>query len=99
MISSEHALQMIQDSLNSLQQAGLIAPDVKLGEDTILLGTGSPLDSITFVTFMMEMEDRLDRETNQDLALVFDDIHAFNADNRHLSAATLAKYIVRLTGG
>jgi acyl carrier protein len=92
------AFELIQDTLNSLLRIGLIdQQEVAALEDTVLLGGGSPLDSIAFVTFITELEDRLSRAENKDLFLVLKDIHNFNADNANLSVGTLARYLVKLT--
>lgn len=98
MVSKERALQLMQDSLSSLRRVGLLEQEVSLHGDTVLLGTGSPLDSIALVTFVTDLEDRLSRETNQEFYLVFNEIHEFNADNPFLSVDTLVQYIVKLTG-
>ena len=67
--------------------------------DTVLLGTGSPLDSIAFVTFVTDVEERLGRETDQELYFDLTDIHEFNTEAASLSADTLARYLVKLTQG
>lgn len=97
MVSKEKAIQLMQNSVNSLQRIGMLEQEVNLNGGTVLLGTGSPLDSIALVTFVTDLEDRLSRETNQEVFLVFSDIHEFNADNPFLSVDTLARYIVNLT--
>ena len=69
-----------------------------MGDDTVLLGTGSALDSVAFVTFVADLEERLARETGLELYVVLDDIHEFNANAPSLSADALARYIVDRTG-
>jgi hypothetical protein len=96
MLSQERALSLVQESMASLQRVGLIKQAVSVTGDTVLLGTGSPLDSIAFVTFITDVEERLDRETGQELYLILTDIHEFNTDKAHLSADTLAHYMVEL---
>ena len=96
MISNERALRLIQDSLSSLWRVGLLEHEVVVGGDTVLLGTGSPLDSIAFVTFVTDLEDRLNQQTNQEIFLVLNEIQEFNIDNPYLTAGTIAQYIVRL---
>jgi hypothetical protein len=91
------AFEMIQESLNSLQQARVLEAEVLLHDDTVLLGTGSPLDSLALVTLISELETRLAGETNRDIYLSFDQISADRPDLDHLSAATLADYISRVT--
>jgi len=97
MLSPERALKLIQDSIASLRRVGLIEADLTVTGNTVLLGTGSPLDSIAFVTFVTDVEERLGRETNQELYLVLTDIHEFNTDAASLSADILARYMVKLT--
>jgi len=97
MVSEGKAIQLMQDSVNSLQRIGMLEQEVNLNGGTVLLGTGSPLDSIALVTFVTDLEDRLSRETNQEVFLVFSDFHEFNADNPFLSVGTFARYIVNLT--
>jgi hypothetical protein len=97
MITREHTLQLIQQSFDSLQRSGLLEQAIQVGDGTVLLGAGSPLDSIAFVTFITDLEDRLNRETGQELYLVLGDIHNFNLGNPHLSAGTLAQYATGLT--
>ncbi len=96
MLSEERALQLITDSIASLRRVGLIEEDLTVTGDTVLLGTGSLLDSIAFVTFVTDVEERLERETNQELYLVLTDIHEFSTESAYLSAATLAHYMAQL---
>ena len=84
---------MIVDSLSSLRRGGLIQADLTITGGTVLLGSGSALDSIAFVTFVTDVEERLNRATGHELYLVLTDIHEFNDEDAYLSAATLARYI------
>jgi hypothetical protein len=97
MITEEFALQAINDSLSSLQRTGLIKKEVTIDKNTVLLGTGSPLDSVTFVTLVADLEDRLNRETGQELSLVLNEIHEFNVNVPYLTAETLSRYMVKVT--
>lgn len=97
MIAYDRALQLIQNSFSSLGRSGLIDEEVAVRADTVLLGPGSPLDSIGFVAFVTDLEDRLNRETRHDIVLRLNAIHDFNADNPALSVDTLARYIGQLT--
>jgi hypothetical protein len=98
-LSEQRALAMIQEILNGLHRSGLIESVVPVGADTVILGAGSALDSLGFVTFVADLEDRLSRETDKELSLVLNELHEFNADVPYLSAGTVAKYMVELTNG
>lgn len=93
----EEAIELIQSALDSLQRTGLIEQSVVVQDETVLLGTGSPLDSVAFVTLVTDLEDRLTRQTGQDVFLVLSDIHNFNMSEFSLSAGGLAQYMVKLT--
>ena len=97
MITKEFISKLINESLSSLQRTGLIKQEVTIDKDTVLLGTGSPLDSIAFVTLVTDLEDRLNRETGQELSLVLNEIHEFNVNAPYLTAETLSKYMIKLT--
>lgn len=97
MLSEERAYQLIQDTMTSLRRSGLVNEEVTIGRDTVLLGPGSPLDSLAFVTLIADLEDRLNRETGQDLSLVLDEIQGFNLNVPHLSVDILSKYMMNLT--
>lgn len=95
-MTSEKALQIMQEAFDSLKESDIIKVDVKVSPDLVLLGKGSPLDSLGFVTLMTEMEDRMSRETGQDIFFVINDIADFNMDNPFLSASVFANYMATL---
>jgi hypothetical protein len=97
MITERFASKLIKDSLSSLQRSGLIKQEVILDKETVLLGTGSALDSVAFVTLVADLEERLNRETGQELSLVLNEIHEFNVNVPYLTAETLSKYMIKLT--
>lgn len=91
---------MIVDVFESLYRTGFLEGKVEVNEETIVLGSGSPIDSIGFITFMIELEDRLVDETNDDLYLVINDIHEFNIANytdKFLATGAIAVFIEKLT--
>ena len=99
MLSYARALQLIQETVAGLRRSGMVETTAPVTAETVLMGAGSPLDSIAFVTFVTELEERLSRETNQELYLVLKDIHDFNGDAEVLPADTVARYLVKLAGG
>jgi acyl carrier protein len=92
----KNALQIMQDSLDSLRESDIIKVEVKVTPDLVLLGKGSPLDSLGFVTLMTEMEDRMSRESGQDIFFNIIEVSSFNMDNPFLSANIFAEYMVTL---
>jgi acyl carrier protein len=98
MITLERSIEMIQESVHSLRRAGLLEHDLVIEESTVLLGMGSELDSVAFVTLMSDLEDRLSRETGRDQFLVLDDLHELNGEEPALTVRALAPYLVETAG-
>jgi acyl carrier protein len=98
MIVEQRVLELLQESFDSLHRAGLMKHETKVNGDTVLLGNGSTLDSIAFVTLVADFEDRIDRENGQPIYIVLTDIHEFNPSKSSLSAGTLAQYIATRAG-
>lgn len=98
-MTEKRALELIIKSFETLKERGMLQRDAVLNNETILLGLGSPLESIGFVTFVTELEDRLIKETKKDLYLVLNEINEFNVNKPQLSVDALTKYIVKLSEG
>lgn len=92
---SEHdkALSIISETFESLKRSGIISAKTTLSEDTIILGSGSELDSLGFVTFISDLEERVSDDAGDDVYLVLDDISDFNLNNPSLTVRALASYI------
>jgi len=98
LITHDRSLSLIQESIRTLWKAGLLEHDLVANEETVLLGIGSELDSVAFVTLVSDLEDRLSRETGQEVFLVLDELHEFNGEDPSLTVRTLAPYLVELAG-
>ncbi len=98
MMEKRKALGLIQASLDSLRRSGTIKVEISATDDTVLMGGGadSGLDSLGFVTFIMDVEDRLSQETGEDLAIVLTDIQGFDINSPTLTAGILADHIATL---
>ena len=98
MVEKERALELIQESVEGLIRGGVIEKSFVVENGTVLLGMGSPLDSLGFVTFVTDLEERLIDETdNDDLYLTLDEIQGFNMDNPNLTVEIFVDYMTSLT--
>ena len=97
-MNSTKALQLMQDSFDSMQRSGMIEETMTVQADSVILGTGSTLDSLGFVTFISDLEERVSAETGEEQYLILSDIHEANADQSSLCAGALASYIEKITG-
>jgi len=93
MITNENTYKLINECVDSLIRSGSIDPIENFSRDTVILGGGSVLDSISFVTFITEVEDRIKSETGEEFYLVLNEIDAFNINNPNLTIGGLSDYI------
>lgn len=96
MFTKERALQLIQEGVDSLVRGGVIENHIQVDATTILLGAGSTLDSLGFVSLVTELEDRMTAECSRDIFFVLDDVQDFNVDNPFLAAEVFISYMMRL---
>lgn len=96
-MDEKRALELMQDAFDSMQRCGMLAETIEVAPETVILGTGSHLDSLGFVTFISDMEERVSAEVGQDVYLILTDIHEFNEDQTRLSVGTLAGYIAQIS--
>ena len=93
MITNENTYKLINECVDSLIRSGSIDPIENFSRDTVILGGGSVLDSISFVTFITEVEDHIQSETGEEFYLVLNEIDAFNINNPNLTIGGLSDYI------
>ena len=100
MFDRQVAIVMIQDSLDSLARSGTLKSQFSVEEDAVLMGsgTGGDLDSLGFVTLIMDIEERLEKEVDRDCPITLTDIAGFDVNNPVLTAKVLADHLVRLAG-
>ena len=96
-MDTQSAIRLMQETFDSMQRSGMLEEAVVIESDTVILGSGSPLDSLGFVTFISDLEERLSAETDQEHYLVLTEIHEFNTEQAFLSAGTLAQYVEKIT--
>jgi hypothetical protein len=98
MLTKDQAVEIMQQVFDSLCRSGIVEEEsVKISEETVLLGKDSKLDSIAFVTFITNLEDRVSEIVNKDVSLIIDKIHEINKDQSSLEVGTLASYLIKVT--
>lgn len=97
MIPREEALRLIGESLEVVNAQ--LRPGVRrieLAESLTILGSHSPMDSLNFVVFLSDLEERLHRATGKDLP--FNMEADASGSTPFDSVATLADYLVAYCG-
>jgi hypothetical protein len=96
-MDKDRILALLLESVRSLRRSGIIEVDMEIEADTVLLGTGSSLDSMGFVTFVTDVEERLNRETGKDLYIVLTELEELYPGAAQLTASMFADYLVQLS--
>ncbi len=92
-----NAIRLILSCLENLNSERAPEAQIPLGEATELLSDSSQLDSLAFVSFTTDLEERLLSETGVMIS-IFD--VALDADGAPLETVSkLADLVARLTGG
>ena len=98
MYNQENMEAVIIETLASLVRSGIIAAGTTFTEESVVLGKDSKLDSLGFVTFISDLEERLSDLKGEDVFLVLNDISDFNTNNPSLTVRILASYLESLMG-
>lgn len=99
MLSKENALLLIQEALDALHKSAILETKIHVGEETVLFGVGSSIDSMGFVTLITDIEERLNAITNKDLFIVLSDLEDLYPEAPVLSASMFAEYLIHLANG
>ena len=91
------AADLIKQCLVALNEEREDSEQIVIGDDTPLLGGDSQLDSLAFVSFVGDLEERLYQTTSQDIVLVGE--LDPNGDHPFRSVATLTDRIVEIAAG
>lgn len=96
MFEKQAAFSMIQDSLDGLNRANTIKKRIEAKPELVLMGSGADenIDSLGFVTLIMDIEDRLEKVTDYETPIVLTDILGFDVNNPALTVNSLANHMV-----
>lgn len=98
MMTRPDVIALVQDAFDALGEASLAPQGFRAEETTDLLGPNTVLDSIAFVTFIVELENRLEGKMGDEggmFSLAITDIHEFNPEEARLTVGVLVDYVLR----
>jgi hypothetical protein len=98
MITEQEALQLIQDSYQSLTRSGVIQLEeqIEITEEIVLMGSGALLDSMGFVTLVTDIEDRMEQKTGHECYIELNEINDFDINSPNLTIGVLVQYLITL---
>ena len=92
MLSEQQIENVVLGSLMTLNNEKQEGQKIPVSNETILLGSGTLLDSLDFILIITDIEEQLNVLTGQDVPLAVD-LQAFEDDNPFRSVATLRNHI------
>jgi acyl carrier protein len=87
---------LIQESLESLHRGGIIEAAVSVNGETSLFGEHSDLDSMGFVTFVSDIEERLSRKADKELFIILSDLEEMYPASAKLTVSMFTNYLTTL---
>jgi acyl carrier protein len=96
-VNKSEIIEIMRESADSLHRSKMLETKLDMAAGTLLFGEDSPLDSLGFVTFVTEVEDRLNQKTGKDLVIAVLEIDGFDENQPQLTVDKLADYLVKLT--
>ncbi len=99
-MTKDQVFQFIKEVFDNLGDDLVDYEPSTLNMDTYLVGSKSPLDSIGFVTFITDLEERLIQETGyDDIHLSLDEIDGYDPKVHELTVEMLIVHIVKFIDG
>ena len=92
MLSVDEVRKIIIDSLDALNEEKEASALIQVTHDTILLGSGSQLDSLDFILLVTDLEERLHSATGREIEVAAP-LESFEDQNPFRSVSTLSEHI------
>jgi acyl carrier protein len=97
MLTKEDVQNIIRDSIVAINEEKQGGEQIPVAEDTVLMGSGTVLDSLDFILLVTNIEERLYASIKQQIQLVHD-MGAFDNNNPFRTADSLSDHIISVIG-
>ena len=98
MVSEKRIQELILEALAVVKEAEPVYRNLALSDATVVLGSGSPFDSIAFTAFATNLEEKIEDETGEEYILKVDEIFSAQDAGKGLSVRQLASRVAKLLG-
>jgi len=95
MLSKQEVSNIVQESLKVLNQEKEEGKKIPIADDTVILGSGTLLDSLDFIVIITDVEERLFASTGQNIQLVVD-LDSPEESNPFRDVGTLSEHIAKM---
>ena len=96
MISEQRVKELIFKSLQEIKNLDLVRENFDFNDNSVLLGDGGSLDSIAFVTFVTDLEEKIEDEIGKEFVLKLQEIHDLNVGKTALIVGDMARLVAKI---
>jgi acyl carrier protein len=96
MITEQKVRKIICESLQKILDSKMVPKEFPIDDDTPLIGRGGNLDSISFVAFATDVEERIEDEIGREFILKLQEIHDLNEDKNALIVGDMARLVTQI---
>lgn len=96
MITEQKVRQIIHESLQKIFDSRIVPEEFSVNDDTALIGMGGNLDSVAFVVFATDVEERLEDEIGREFILKLQEIHDLNEGKNALIVGDMARLVTKI---
>lgn len=96
MIAEQKVRDIISESLQKVFDSKIVSKEFPINDDTPLIGMGGNLDSVAFVVFATEVEERIEEEIGREFILKLQEIHDLNEDKDALIVGDMARLVTKI---
>ncbi len=96
MITEQKIREIITASLQKVFDSKIVPKEFPINDDTALIGMGGNLDSVAFVTFVTDVEERIEEEIGREFILKLQEIHDLNEDKNALIVGDMARLVTKI---
>ncbi len=95
-ITEQKVKEIICNSLKKVINSGIVPKKFAINDDTALIGMGGNLDSVAFVVFATEVEERIEEEIGREFILKLQEIHDLNEDKNALIISDMYRLVTKI---
>ena len=92
MLTTQQVKDLVLESIVAVNEEKQGGEQIPVSPDTILLGTGSPLDSLDFILLVTNIEERFHSQTGREIELS-SDLRSLDDGNPFRTVTTLCEHI------
>ena len=96
MITEQEIKKIIFESLNAIIDSKMVPKSFEVNDDTVLIGMGGNLDSISFVAFATDVEEKIEEEIDKEFILKLQEIHDLNEGKNALVVRDMARLLTKI---